>query len=316
MIYSVLGLRASSTNSRDWSDFPRTLATWRRYPERYTGLGFVFSPEDPFVGIDLDDCLDVDGALKGWAQGIVERFSDTYMEISPSGQGLKIWTKGRLPASVAGVRLGNGQIEMYDRSRYFTVTGRAFREAPLEIEDHAADLLRLYERLVGRKSKRWPLQPLEGGRIPYGQQHKCTRGVWVIEIAELDSMSRTEVSKTKGFISRTTDRFRPPYGKRLVESSRQYVFAGSVNHSTYLRDETGGRRFWPVACTGTKAALCSRGPCTGSNTSRAGLSASRRRLGTGRPARTRRSGSRRRPNSSWAGRMKTNSTTQRRSRLN
>lgn len=76
-----------------------------------------------------------------------------------------------------------------------------------------------------------------------------TRGVWVIEIAELDSMSRADVSKIKGFISRTTDRFRPPYGKRLVESPRQCVFAGSVNHSTYLRDETGGRRFWPVTCT-------------------------------------------------------------------
>ncbi len=75
-----------------------------------------------------------------------------------------------------------------------------------------------------------------------------TRGVWIIEIAELDSMSRAEVSKIKGFISRTTDRFRPPYGKRLMESPRQCVFAGSVNHSTNLRDETGGRRFWPMRC--------------------------------------------------------------------
>ncbi|HWQ57124.1 MAG TPA: virulence-associated E family protein [Bryobacteraceae bacterium] len=76
-----------------------------------------------------------------------------------------------------------------------------------------------------------------------------TRGVWIIEIAELDSMTRGEVSRIKGFMSRATDRFRPPYGKRIMESPRQCVFAGSVNHSTYLRDETGGRRFWPVACT-------------------------------------------------------------------
>jgi predicted P-loop ATPase len=75
-----------------------------------------------------------------------------------------------------------------------------------------------------------------------------TRGVWIIEIAELDSMSRAEVSKIKAFMSRAADRFRPPYGKRLIESPRQCVFAGSVNHSTYLRDETGGRRFWPVTC--------------------------------------------------------------------
>lgn len=75
-----------------------------------------------------------------------------------------------------------------------------------------------------------------------------TRGVWIIEIAELDSMSRPEVGKIKGFMSRTTDRFRPPYGKRLIDSPRQCVFAGSVNHATYLRDETGNRRFWPVTC--------------------------------------------------------------------
>lgn len=75
-----------------------------------------------------------------------------------------------------------------------------------------------------------------------------TRGVWVIEIAELDSMSRSDVGKIKAFMSRATDRFRPPYGKRPIDSPRQCVFAGSVNHGTYLRDETGGRRFWPVQC--------------------------------------------------------------------
>jgi predicted P-loop ATPase len=75
-----------------------------------------------------------------------------------------------------------------------------------------------------------------------------TRGVWVIELSELDSFSHSEVARIKAFMSRTTDRFRPPYGMRLVESLRQCVFAGTVNHSTYLRDETGGRRFWPVTC--------------------------------------------------------------------
>jgi predicted P-loop ATPase len=75
-----------------------------------------------------------------------------------------------------------------------------------------------------------------------------TRGAWIIEIPELDSMGRVDVSKVKSFISRSSDRFRPPYGKRLIDSPRQCVFAGSVNHSAYLRDETGARRFWPVAC--------------------------------------------------------------------
>jgi len=75
-----------------------------------------------------------------------------------------------------------------------------------------------------------------------------TTGAWIIELAELAAMGRTEIEKIKSFISRTTDRFRPPYGRHLIEVSRACVFAGSVNLNRYLKDETGGRRFWPVVC--------------------------------------------------------------------
>jgi predicted P-loop ATPase len=74
------------------------------------------------------------------------------------------------------------------------------------------------------------------------------RGVWIIELAELDAMGRIEASRTKAFMSRSTDRYRPPYGRHLIEVPRESVFAGTVNHDTYLKDETGGRRFWPVKC--------------------------------------------------------------------
>jgi len=52
-----------------------------------------------------------------------------------------------------------------------------------------------------------------------------TRGAWIIELSELDSLGHSEVARIKAFMSRTTDRFRPPYGMRLVESPRQCVFA-------------------------------------------------------------------------------------------
>lgn len=72
-------------------------------------------------------------------------------------------------------------------------------------------------------------------------------GVWCIEAAELDSLARPEVAKIKAFLARRADRFRPPYGERTVEIPRQCVFAGTTNQTgDYLRDETGGRRFWPV----------------------------------------------------------------------
>jgi predicted P-loop ATPase len=73
-----------------------------------------------------------------------------------------------------------------------------------------------------------------------------TRGVWGIEVSELDSMARADVSRIKAFITRTLDRFRPPYGSRLLESPRSCVFWGTTNSESYLKDETGGRRFWPV----------------------------------------------------------------------
>lgn len=76
-----------------------------------------------------------------------------------------------------------------------------------------------------------------------------TQGVWGIEISELDAMTRGEVSKIKAFVSRTTDRYRPPYGARVIESNRSCVFWGSTNSDSYLKDETGGRRFWPIKAT-------------------------------------------------------------------
>jgi len=75
------------------------------------------------------------------------------------------------------------------------------------------------------------------------------RGVWGIEIAELASVHRTEVERVKAFMTRREDRFRPPYGRRVVSWPRQLVFAGSTNREDYQIDDTGGRRFWGVRCT-------------------------------------------------------------------
>lgn len=260
--YSVEGHRASSTNPHDWTEFPKALDWWRRHPQSYAGLGFVFCGDDPFVGIDLDDCLDESGALKSWAHGIVERFSDTYVEISPSGQGLKIWARGDLPANVAGVRVGDGQIEMYDHARYFTVTGRVFKGAPLEVEHHTADLLLLYERLTRATHKsRWPLQPLEGGRIPYGQQHNTL--VSIVGTLRARRVCDEAIEACLQIVNeRQCERPGPrAHISRLVRSSRRWeqrrdpldchrqVVAGSFDRSCRTdRGDAGHRRLTRDSC--------------------------------------------------------------------
>jgi predicted P-loop ATPase len=61
-------------------------------------------------------------------------------------------------------------------------------------------------------------------------------------------MTRPDLSRVKAFTSRQVDRIRPPYGRRTVQFRRECIFAGSTNKEDYLKDETGGRRWWPVRC--------------------------------------------------------------------
>lgn len=71
------------------------------------------------------------------------------------------------------------------------------------------------------------------------------RGRWIVEVGELEAMRR-EVDAVKAFLTRQVEHFRPAYGREEVSEARRCIFAGTTNKDDWQRDETGGRRFWPV----------------------------------------------------------------------
>jgi hypothetical protein len=82
-------------------------------------------------------------------------------------------------------------------------------------------------------------------------QQEAVSGVFIYEIAELESTRKAEVETVKSFLSRTSDNVRPAYGRFRVDRPRRCIFVGTTNagkHDGYLQDATGNRRFWPVEC--------------------------------------------------------------------
>jgi hypothetical protein len=128
---------------------------------RADGIGFCFTAADEFAGVDLDLSLDQEtGRLTENAAEIVDTFS-TYCEVSPSGTGVKLVMRGRLPGS--GRRKSG--IEVYDRGRYFALTGHRLDQAPATIQECQAPLSQLYGWLTA-PSQKFDSPPAVGRRQP------------------------------------------------------------------------------------------------------------------------------------------------------
>ncbi len=139
---------ASSTDPSTWATFTEAVEGMERL-ERACGPGFVFTEEDQLSGVDLDECIGEDGEIVVAAQQIIAEF-DTYTEISPSGRGVKLFLRGRKPDGAgckSKVIPGFKQTEVYDRGRYFCVTGRHVPGTPLTVEYRQRELESLCSRL-------------------------------------------------------------------------------------------------------------------------------------------------------------------------
>lgn len=128
--------RASSTDPSSWASYADAVAAWSSTPG-LDGVGFVFTEDDPYCGIDLDASLGDGGELREDTAKLVAAL-DSYAELSPSGQGVHIIVRGELPGG-KGRKIAHPTlpkpVELYDRSRFFTMTGRQLPGAPAQIAD-------------------------------------------------------------------------------------------------------------------------------------------------------------------------------------
>lgn len=139
-INPATGSFASVTEPDTWTDLPRAYAAYR-IDDRLAGIGYVFTAADPYVGIDLDDCRDpATGKLTERAHEVIQRLG-SYTEASPSGTGVHVIVRGDAPPG----RRRNGDIELYDRDRYFTVTGRRLTLTPDTVNERTSTVAAVHE---------------------------------------------------------------------------------------------------------------------------------------------------------------------------
>jgi hypothetical protein len=140
------GDRASTADAKTWGTYEQAEEALGDPSNGYKGVGFVFTENDPYTGIDLDKCRDPEtGEFEPWARELIQEIG-TYTEISPSGRGVHMFVRAKLPG--AGHRAG--QIEIYSSGRYFTVTGESVPDTPDLIAERQELIDRLYSE--GRTS--------------------------------------------------------------------------------------------------------------------------------------------------------------------
>lgn len=130
-------------------------ATWRPFTEvmdafrlgGYDGIGFVLSAEDPYTAVDLDHCVQ-NGQTSKEALRILNLLNG-YAETTPSGTGLRIFVKGKLPAGARRTK----NVELYDSVRYVTITGNSLPNPPAEIPNRQDALTQLHTELFSARHK-------------------------------------------------------------------------------------------------------------------------------------------------------------------
>lgn len=161
--YRPDGRKAASNNPTTWSAFDAVRDVLRRQSDSYGGVGYFFADDDGTCGVDLDVSLDDNGEPQPWATQIIDRFQDAYRAFSVSGCGLHVICRATLPGKGRNFSVPNSptgpdgkraQIGLFDRGRFFALTGRIYRQSPLILTDHQETIAWLLDLMQPRHRSR------------------------------------------------------------------------------------------------------------------------------------------------------------------
>ncbi len=140
--------RGKTNDPSDWG----TLAEARYMSDtsQLAGVGFVFTENDNYVCIDLDNVVDDSGVIESWAQDLITDM-DSYTEFSQSGEGIHIMARGKKPGPRCRAPKVNHQLEMYERKRFLVFTGNILTGSPTTINDAQEAVNSIYSRMFGDK---------------------------------------------------------------------------------------------------------------------------------------------------------------------
>lgn len=146
------GTPARSNDPETWVTFKAALSAWEQAKASFDGLGFMFTPESGIVGVDVDNCVerDEDGELRlsKVAARVIELL-DSYTELSPSGTGVHVIVKASIAEALKDAKTG---IEIYNKGRYFTVTGALWADF-LPVAERSGELGRIIGGIKDAKEK-------------------------------------------------------------------------------------------------------------------------------------------------------------------
>ena len=162
------GTKVSSAEPSTWSEFDVVILAYQS--GAWDGIGFVVAEKDPFFIVDLDGVIEGDWEWIPWSPTLVKRFKSqgvsdplvlvkqlsTYCERSPSGTGLRIIGRGKLPANreLHDTTKAHHGIEFFSCKHYYTITGRHVPGTPADIRDAQTAVSRLHEQIFGKQKER------------------------------------------------------------------------------------------------------------------------------------------------------------------